>query len=241
MTLDYALAQKDNLNNPITSGNGILINAKNGSNPRHIVIRNNSISKFGGGGISALGADYITIEGNRVHDNAHYSPYANSGISILGGWNSDQNTGYKIVIRGNQVYRNQELVPWFQTGTISDGNGIIIDTTRNQDDFNTQTGAAGAYKGRTLIENNIVHSNGGRGIHSFLSDHVDIFNNTTYMNSSHPDIQDGEITAIQSDDVNVLNNIIYASSGKPGNTISNSRANSNLKCTTSKSSSDKCS
>jgi len=222
VTLDYALAQKDNLNNPITSGNGILIDPKNGSNPHHVVIRNNSISKFGGGGISTIGADYITIEGNQVHDNAHYSPYANSGISILGGWNSDQNTGYKIVIRGNQVYRNQELVPWFQTGTVSDGNGIIIDTTRNQDDFNTQTGASGAYKGRTLIENNIVYSNGGRGIHSFLSDHIDIFNNTTYMNSSHPDIQDGEITAIQSNDVNVLNNIIYTSSGKPGNTISNS-------------------
>ncbi|MBW4467868.1 MAG: right-handed parallel beta-helix repeat-containing protein [Pegethrix bostrychoides GSE-TBD4-15B] len=219
VTLDYALSQKNNLNNPTTSGNGILINAKNGSNPHHIVIRNNSVSKFGGGGISTLGADYITIEGNRVYGNAWFSPYANSGISVLGGWNSDGNTGYKLIIRNNQVSGNQQLVPWFQTGTVTDGNGIIIDTTRNKDIFNTDTGANGAYKGRTLIENNLVYTNGGRGIHAFLSDHIDVINNTTYMNSAHPEITGGEITSIEASDIKVLNNIIYASPGLPGNTV----------------------
>lgn len=220
VTLDYALSQKDNLNNPVTSGNGILINAKNGSNPHHIVIRNNSVSKFGGGGISTLGADYITIEGNRVYDNAWFSPYANSGISVLGGWNSDAKTDYKMIIRNNQIYGNQQLVPWFQTGTVTDGNGIIIDTTRNKDTFNTDTGANGAYRGRTLIENNLVYANGGRGIHAFLSDHIDVIHNTTYMNSTHPEIDGGEITTIQASDIKVLNNIIYASPGLPGNTVS---------------------
>jgi parallel beta-helix repeat protein len=221
MSYEQAWAERNNLNNPLTSGNGIGIVAKNG-NPHHVTVRNNTVSKFGGGGIYTTGADYITIEDNTVHSNAWYSSYGNSGISILGGWNSDQNTGYKFIIRDNMVYGNQELIPWATAGKVTDGNGIAIDTTRNQDSYGSNTGAQGIYRGRTLIENNIVTGNGGRGIHTFLSDHIDIINNTTYKNSFHPDIDGGEVTTVDSSDVKVLNNIIYATDGRPANTIWNS-------------------
>ncbi|MBF2047353.1 MAG: right-handed parallel beta-helix repeat-containing protein [Elainella sp. C42_A2020_010] len=217
--LGYALSQKNNLGNPATSGNGIGIRpSRQGprKNPHHIIIRNNEISKFGGAGLYTNSADYVTIEGNRVYNNAWYSPYGSSGISV-GGWNSDSSTGYKIIIRGNSVYGNQQLVPWYKVGQITDGNGIIVDTGRNSD--NGVPG--GAYTGRTLIENNVVSSNGGRGIHVYKSDHVDIINNTAFQNSQHPDIRDGEITVVEASDVRVLNNIMYAKTGRPANIVSN--------------------
>ncbi len=218
ITLDYALSQKDNLSNPATSGNGIGIQGRSsqkGDNSHHIIIRNNEIYKFGGAGIYSRGGDYITIENNSVHDNAWYSPFGNSGIAIWGGRNTDNNSGYKMIISGNTVYRNQELIPWSKVGKVTDGNGIIIDTLRN-----TDTGVEGGrYRGRTLVENNVVSSNGGRGIHVFQSDHVDVVNNTTFHNSQHPDVKDGEITAIIASDVRVFNNILYAFTGLPANSI----------------------
>ena len=217
VTLDYALAQKDNTNNPSTSGNGIGIVESDESpkiRSKHIIIKNNNVYNFGGGGIYTAPADYVTIENNQVHGNAWYSPYGNSGISVRGG-NTDNNTRYKIIVRGNTVYDNKELVPWFKVKAITDGNGIIVDTSRNTD----EDVEGGAYTGRTLIENNVVFNNGGRGIHSYLSDHIDILNNTTYQNSQSPAIKGGEVTAVDSTDVRVFNNIIYATPGLPANTI----------------------
>ncbi|MBW4658268.1 MAG: right-handed parallel beta-helix repeat-containing protein [Drouetiella hepatica Uher 2000/2452] len=219
VTLDYAISQKDNLNNPLTSGNGIGVVPLYQSDtiyPHHIVIRNNHVSKFGGGGIYTYSADYVTIENNTVHSNAWYAPYGNSGISNYQNWNFDRQPGYKMIIRGNTAYDNKNFIPFYQVGVITDGNGIIIDDSRNTQ-LNSELGQ---YYGRTLVENNIVYRNGGRGIHVFESDAVDIINNTTYQNSQTPNIQDGEITAINASNVQVYNNIIYAKTGLPANTIS---------------------
>ena len=53
------------------------------------------------------------------------------------------------------------------------------------DDFhNSQNGsAAGNYPFTTLVENNLVYGNGGKGIQVFLSDNVTIRNNTAYFNN----------------------------------------------------------
>jgi parallel beta-helix repeat protein len=226
ITYEEALAQKDNLNSPLTAGNCIGVSTVyNDPNKRshHIMIRKNTVSKCPGAGIYTNHADYITIEDNVVYDNAFYSPYATSGISNYQNWNSDQSTGVKMIIRRNVIYRNQNLVPFYYSNSdpnkrnITDGNGIIIDDGRNTQDFSGNKGRP--YTGRTLIENNLVYENGGRGIHVFLSDNVDIINNTTYRNSAHPDIKEGEITAIWADDVRVYNNIISARSDRPANMI----------------------
>ena len=221
ITYNYAYAERNNTNNPLTSGNGIGITARRDVTPvrypHHVTISGNKVYKCSGGGIYTYNADYVTVEDNEVYENAFYSPYGNSGISFYQSYNSDSSTATKMIIRRNLIYRNKELIPFFAVGTITDGNGIIIDDYRNTQNNST----LGLYRGRTRVENNVVYDNGGRGIHVFESEFVDIWNNTTYKNSQSPAINDGEITAINANDVKAYNNIIYATGGKPANKIYN--------------------
>jgi len=208
--LAYAQSHKSNYNNPVTNNNCISVEGRRNGHPHHIRIINNKVHNCGGGGISAIQTDYVTIEGNEVFNNAWYSVFGQSGISTWQNWRSDNSTGYKMIIRNNKVYNNRQNIPWIAVGKITDGNGIIIDDSRN-----TQNGSKlGAYTGRTLVENNIVFNNGGSGIHTYLSDHVDIVNNTVYLNNQSPEITAGQIYTNNSSDVKVLNNILYAISGK---------------------------
>ena len=75
------------------------------------------------------------------------------------------------------------------------------------------------YTGRTYIANNIVHDNGGRGIHVYSSDHVDVVNNTSYNNmlTSSPWIIWGEFDSFRSSDVNFVNNVAVNLNGKDAN------------------------
>jgi parallel beta-helix repeat protein len=227
VSLAYALSQKSNLSNPLTSGNCIGVSPKYQSNPaqraHHIIIRKNNVSKCPGGGIYTVSTDYVRVEDNVVWGNAFYAPYANSGISFYGNWNSDPSSATKMIIARNIVYGNQNLVPFYYSNvndpskrTITDGNGIIIDDSRNTQTFGG--GTRDAYKGRTYVANNIVYENGARGIHVFSSDHVTVVNNTTYRNSSNPATPEGEITTVWASDVKVYNNILYARSDRPANT-----------------------
>jgi parallel beta-helix repeat protein len=222
ITLDYALSQKNNPSNPQTNGNGIFIDGSKNGHTHHIEITNNKVHDFGGGGIATVQADYVTIEGNEVFNNAWYSVYANSGISNYQNWDFDSSQGYKMIIANNKVYNNRQYIPWlYGGGKITDGNGIILDDSQN-----TQNGSTlGAYSGRTLVKNNIVFENGGSGIHSYASDHVDIVNNTAYLNNQSPEIKDGQIFANSSSDVNILNNILYA---YPGKNVNSNYNNTNV-------------
>lgn len=214
--LEYALSQKDNLKNPETSGNGIEIAEKGDQKPQHITISNCKIYNFCGGGIRTRHADYVTIEDSTIRENTFYSPYGCSGISNYQNWNSDENnTGYKMIIRRNIIHHNLNMVPARAVKNIIGGNGIIIEDLRNsQNNSNWEK-----YKGRTLIENNVIYCNGGRGVYVFQSDGVDIVNNTLYQNSQHPKISEGEICVMFSSDVKVYNNILYALKDRPANTI----------------------
>ncbi|MEK5057098.1 right-handed parallel beta-helix repeat-containing protein [Paenibacillus sp. FSL H7-0326] len=201
-TIDWAYVRK-------TQTNGIYIRPEEGSTsyPHHIIVKNNIVHDVPGGGISASDADYITIENNTIYNNSWYTFYATSGISILTPKNIDSNTtSYKNVIRNNRVYNNKTLVKWEKTQDYSDGNGIIIDSTRNDP----------AYTGKTLVTNNLSYNNGGSGIHSYKSANVDIINNTAYNNSSQ--LNYGEIFAQSSNNVNILNNIMVARTGRNINT-----------------------
>jgi parallel beta-helix repeat protein len=207
ITLEYALSQKTTAN-PLCNGNGIMVDGRGqGANrAHHWRIINNVIHLCGGGGIVAMESDYVTIENNRVFDNCWYNIYANSGISVHTNWSMDSVTGYKFFVRNNLIYNNRGLVPWIETGALSDGNGIIVDTTRNGE-FN----GLPVYLGRILIQNNICFNNGGSGIHAWNSEHVDIINNTAYWNGQVVDY--GQIFAAGCSDVYILNNILYAPPG----------------------------
>ncbi|WP_375473283.1 choice-of-anchor Q domain-containing protein, partial [uncultured Nostoc sp.] len=221
VTLEYALQEKNNLGNPLTNSNGIVVNAwKNpangvvGTNPHHIVITGNTIRNFPGGGIAFSDSDYITVEKNIVSGNAWYSPYGNQGITSLHSFNFDNNTtDYRMIYRDNIVYDNQSLVPWKEGGSdkITEGHGIMLDTTELTRD-NT------AYTGKALIANNITYNNGGGGIEVFKATNVDIINNTAYQNGRVL-TGAGEIGVLYSENVRAYNNILYASDNQNANSI----------------------
>ncbi|MFN6530899.1 choice-of-anchor D domain-containing protein [Nostoc sp. ChiSLP03a] len=220
ITLEYALQEKDNLNNPLTNSNGIAVNAwKNadgvgGTNPHHIVITGNTIRNFPGGGIAFSNSDYITVEKNIVSGNAWYSPHGNQGITSLNSFNFDNNTtDYRMIFRDNIAYDNQSLVPWKNGGVdkITEGHGIMLDTTDISKD-NVP------YTGKALIANNITYNNGGAGINIFKATNVDVINNTAYKNAQVlPD--SGEIGVTYSENVRAYNNILYANENQYANRI----------------------
>ncbi len=214
ITLAYALEQQVNTSNPATSGNGIAINTEynNETNrPHHTIVRNCTLSKCGGGGIYTYNADYTTIENNIVSECGWYAPYGNSGISMYQNWNSDTYTGIKNYIIGNTCYRNENYIPFYVAGTITDGNGIIIDDGRNTQNNST----LGIYTGTTYIANNLVFDNGARGIHCYQSDNVIIVNNTSYHNGQSPTTQEGELTAFDASNITYFNNIVSPSGTIP--------------------------
>jgi parallel beta-helix repeat protein len=195
--------------NPKYSGNGIGINP-DFNNPikpsHHIIIRKNTVYKFGGGGIYTTGADFVVLEDNVVYNNAWYAPWGSSGISFYQNRDTQTGyTGYRMIARRNISYGNRNFFPCscFDFDTITDGNGIIVDDLRN-----TQNGSPyKAYTGKTLLANNIVYENWGRGLHVFLSDNVDIINNTAFSNSYGPTILQGQISVVNASNVRVYNNI----------------------------------
>jgi hypothetical protein len=191
---------------PTYDGNCISIDGRKGtatSRPHHIRILNNVIGNCGGGGISTIQADYITISANTVYNSAWYSIYGCSGISTLEDWNSDDSTATKMVITENRVFDNRELVPWSARGKITDGEGIIVDTSRSP--------TLGNYRGRTLIADNVLYRNESAAIEVFRSDHVDILNNSTNLDLQVPQVSgNGELNLNDATDVKAANNIFVS-------------------------------
>lgn len=186
----------------------------------HVRVLNNIVHGYGTGGIVSLDCDYLHIEGNLIYNTSKTSPYGGSAISLCRAFNFDDKPGYHNVVRGNIAYDNELKVVVLETSggngrTLTDGNGIIIDVFNrsrknplipHQQDKN---GPIEAYRGRTLVENNLLYDNGGRGVHVFRSSKVDVLNNTTYLNQKSADINAGELTAIESSEVVFVNNLSY--------------------------------
>ncbi|HYX33357.1 MAG TPA: right-handed parallel beta-helix repeat-containing protein [Oligoflexus sp.] len=213
VTLEGALAEMRKPT-PYASSSGISVESRDLSKPiaHHIVVRNNYIHDHPLNGVAMMGADYVTVEDNRIHNNGRFSSYGGSGISVLVPRDSDSNTrDYKFIVRRNASSSNSNEVPCgcYKYRQPTDGNGIILDTYRD-------------YKGRTLVVNNLVHNNGARGIHVFHASNVDVFFNTSVRNSTIPITGDGEITAIESKNVRVRDNIMVARSDRPVNSTRNS-------------------
>ncbi|MFF0023049.1 right-handed parallel beta-helix repeat-containing protein [Streptomyces sp. NPDC005496] len=186
-------------------------NPKTGAAPHHLTITGNHVHHCPGAGISAIDADHVVIDRNRVHSNAWYTVYGASGISILRALDSDRGDGkqYKIRITGNVAYDNETKVKWAECRCYSDGNGIIIDTLKGK-----PSGTGTDYQGRVLVANNVTFDNGGSGIHSYKSQHVDIVNNTAYKNARSTRMESyAGIYALDSRDVRILNNVSYNRTG----------------------------
>ncbi|MEV5433979.1 choice-of-anchor Q domain-containing protein [Streptomyces sp. NPDC052701] len=188
-------------------------NKSSGARPHHIDIIGNTVHHCPGLGIGSRGADYMTIDRNHVHSTSWYTVFATSGISILAAQDIDRGDGrtYKIRVTNNIVHDNETKVKWERCKCYSDGNGIIIDTLKDK----AKAGESGPdYQGRVLVANNVSYNNGGSGIHSFKSQHVDILYNTTYRNGRSTRMESyANVYAHDSTDVKILNNVAY---GRPG-------------------------
>ncbi len=190
--------------------------------PHDIVIRNSIIHDCAGAGIEVNVGDAISIERNRVYNNAWWTIFGTSGIGMYHLTDAPGSTtkrGYKNFIIGNVSYGNRNNLPYLAGSppAIYDGNGIIIDDSKHtQAALGMNDVRNVPYAGRTYIANNIVHDNGGRGIHVNLSLHVDIVNNTAWNDllSTSDYLDSGEIDAYGSADVNVINNLAQNLVGK---------------------------
>ncbi|MBC7565523.1 MAG: right-handed parallel beta-helix repeat-containing protein [Pedobacter sp.] len=245
--LDGITDSKNKVPDPRYNTNGIIIEGRKNradSKPHHVTVSKCIVGKCPGGGIVGLEADYLTIEDCDVYENAWYMRYAGSGITTLNNWAFDEKPGYHIIIQRNRVWNNKTLVPWERTGKLSDGNGILLDVTDQEqgstnpngdavlntsaDSLNKQTvlpkNKRPEWKGRALIAYNLSAFNGGSGIHTFRTSHVDIINNTTYWNGQIVGYQ--ELFPNQCEDIVILNNIIIP---RPGGKVTSNYKNRLIK------------
>lgn len=230
ISLDSALNQPGSCKNrkgklnPAYNGEGIqmmgLSNLSSG-HPHHVRILNNTICNCCAAGISGIQSDFITISNNIIYNCGWYTLYGSSGIVLYQNWNfNSDTTNYRMMITNNRIFGNINYVPWPGAPcAITDGNGIIVDDSKNTQNKST----LGSYMGKTYIANNLVYGNGGAGIHVYLSEHVRIINNTAYFNQQTPFIFNGEIDARSSNDIIICNNIMEAKAGKPINTNWNNK------------------
>ncbi|GEM_PF-2316959 len=191
----------------IVDSNGISLAGKTLNKTHHIVVRNNIVHDTPGGGIGGGLVDYVTFDNNRVWNTSSYSPYGTSAISLLTPYNLDGNTSsYRFMITNNVVSDAINLFPCscFHFIQPTDGNGIILDSFNNK-----------GYTGRTLVANNLVFNNGGRGIHALNSGYIDVFGNTTYRNSTQAITGEGEISTQKSKFMRIYNNIFVAAPDRP--------------------------
>ena len=176
----------------------------------HVTVRNNRVRECGGGGIAIDQSDWILVEWNITHDNANWNPDQHSGISIYQPQFRGSDSGYwGIQVRNNTSFGNENLVDHPVFGRPTDGNGIVMD-----DFLNTQASGNGVpYDRPAVVENNLCFDNGGQGIHCYLSQNVDIRNNTCVGNLGSFDFG-GEITIGNSNRVFTYNNILSPREGR---------------------------
>jgi serralysin len=170
----------------------------------HVEITNNHSHHNGGHGISASRSEFVTVEGNVTNGNASKGYY--SGISIVHPeniTNDHSSKGFRIVVRGNISFDNVT-----KSGPHTDGNGIIMDDFRS-----TKTAAGKAYLFASLVENNLVYKNGGKGIQVAWSDYVTVRNNTAWSNNvdpQHKGTWHGELSNMNSSHNTWVNNLAFA-------------------------------
>lgn len=191
----------------------------------HVRVIANEVHDFAEMGISAVEASHITVAGNVVYRNAKYSCHAGSGIGIgymLDAGGPDNTDGYSNYIVGNVAYGNENRALQCFTDSlgaiITDGNGIIVDDNDSND-----------YQARTLVADNVVYNNGGRGILVFQSSRVDVVNNISYHNAFTDNLmgRDGphpEIAVARGEDVRIYNNIAVPRDGNQAFTDNDSDA-----------------
>ena len=194
-------------NDPRTAGNGIVVQAaQDGARfPHHVVVRHNTVRDMPGGGISARRTGSVTIECNEVLGNANLSPFGNSGVSVADSHSVGPDTA-EVVVRRNVVHDNDSLVPRRGSGpepsrrSVQSGHGIACD---GEDEA--------VWRGRLLVEDNLVYDNGGSGVNIQNCDRVRVAGNTSAGNGTRSGPAGevaSEVTVRRSADVELVDNLL---------------------------------
>jgi hypothetical protein len=123
-------------------------------------------------------ADYIAIVGTISYDTGSASAVCGEGITLYQPILFDSNPGTHFFIAGNFAWDALNANPC-NGNRPADGEGIILDT------FNGIAGGIASYTGQTVVENNMVLFNGGRGIQIVQNSGGNIYvkQNTAYGNN----------------------------------------------------------
>ncbi len=187
----------------------------------HIIFANNVANGCQEGGFSSFNVnttasvDYLSIVGNIAYNAAQSSAHCYSGIDIFQPIQSDAVAGTHIYIAGNFSYGNFDPNPC--SGTIpTDGEGIILDTFDG-----SEGGIKTPFTAQTVVENNILVENGGRGFevqnNMAGSQHAHIYSrhNTISANNkdSHQvDVLCGEVLLLDASNTQISSNIVASNS-----------------------------
>jgi serralysin len=207
----------------VAYGSGIYISDNGTGGPttarsaHHVWILNNIIHGYGNAGIGTNRNDWTLILHNTVYDNARVTCDAQgSGIGIVV---PAVTPNYTLTADDKKWAPFHQIVSWnvaydnaltrcgnANAAYNTDGNGIIIDT------FNGAGVNDVPYPDQTLVANNVVYGNGGKGIQVFRSSYVTVANNTAYNNNLDPwnaGFPRGEISNSGGTSNAYLNNIAY--------------------------------
>jgi serralysin len=184
----------------------------------HIAAVRNIAHDSGGAGLAALHSDYVRFEGNTVYGNSSRSDYGDSGIDLWEMQGSDTLPGFHIVIRNNLSYANVESgIP---ASLQTDGEGIILDSF----DYADPAYGSTPYAQESLVENNVVWGNGGRGIEASggqPTSHVTIRNNTVFDDNTQQQQYGGAEIVSWGNGNSVTNNIVILGPDAQNGTAAN--------------------
>jgi hypothetical protein len=186
----------------------------------HIIFADDVANGCMGGGFTAYNnsttasVDYIAYVGNIAYDSARGNGECYSGFNIYQPIASDNNLGTHLYIGGNFSYSNLDPDPCGGT-TPTDGEGVILDTF----DFSHNGGTP--YAQQTLVKDNILVNNGGRGIEVYNNSagtaHAPIIitQNTSWGNLTDPNQNDagcGEVALETASDTQAYGNLVSTKS-----------------------------
>jgi hypothetical protein len=194
----------------------------------HIIFANDIASGCGVNGFNSTqgaapsGVDYFAVVGSIAYNDAGGSAYCGSGIDVYEPVASDTLPGTHIYIAGNFSYANVNGNPC-NGGLPSDGEGVNLDTFDGD-----QTGLP-VYTQQTVVDNNILVSNGGPGLEVFNNStgtapysniyfrHNTVWGNNTDPNESVPAYAVGEILIYSAVNVQAFWNIAATNAANGAN------------------------
>ncbi|MEQ1725328.1 MAG: right-handed parallel beta-helix repeat-containing protein [Sphingopyxis sp.] len=179
LSYDSAMSAWWTENNHQFGGRGIVNNGA-----QHIVVRNNIVHDFPDAGISATDADWITVSGNIVYNNAWWTISGVNGVTNSRLLTTDPASANdeKMLIENNLVFANQSLIisHVFSKGSVSlvldEGNGLHLQNN------------SATYSGRSRVEGNVMLFNGKGGLGLNTIDQVTVRNNVFYRNARVVDV-----------------------------------------------------